>query len=46
MDDLEAKGVKCDPVTEARWGFVTTIEIPGGGKMGLCKPKHPTAHNL
>jgi hypothetical protein len=34
--------VKCGPVTEERWGSLTTISLPGGGKIGLYQPKHPT----
>ena len=41
--ELQSKGVRCDSVTEARWGSGTTIEIPGGGRMGLYQPRHPTA---
>jgi len=40
--DLKRKGVKCKPVTEAGFGLVTSIEIPGG-ELGLYQPKHPTA---
>jgi hypothetical protein len=40
---LQAKGVACSPVHEERWGSVTTIPLPGGGKIGLYQPKHPTA---
>jgi catechol 2,3-dioxygenase-like lactoylglutathione lyase family enzyme len=46
MSELAAKGVVCGPVTEARWGSITTIDVPGAGKMGLYQPKHPTALNL
>jgi hypothetical protein len=46
MKDLESKGAKCSTVTEARWGSITTIQIPGGGQLGLYQPKHPTALNL
>ena len=49
-DDLRAemaalleKGVRCSGVEEARWGSVTTIQLPGGGTVGLYQPKHPTA---
>jgi catechol 2,3-dioxygenase-like lactoylglutathione lyase family enzyme len=44
-DDGVAKGkkVKCGPVKEERWGSLTTITLPGGGKVGLYQPKHPTA---
>lgn len=46
MADLKAKGVSCDQVTEARWGSITAIDVPGAGKIGLYQPKHPTALNL
>jgi hypothetical protein len=40
---LKGKKVKCGPVTEQRWGTLTTISLPGGGKIGLYQPKHATA---
>lgn len=43
MESLKAKSVKCGSVTEERWGSVTRISLPGGGKVGLYQPKHPTA---
>jgi catechol 2,3-dioxygenase-like lactoylglutathione lyase family enzyme len=43
MTDLKARGVTCGEITEARWGSITTIELPGAGKIGLYQPKHPTA---
>jgi hypothetical protein len=43
---LEAKGVRCSDVQEARWGSVTKIQLPGGGEIGLYQPKHPTALDL
>jgi catechol 2,3-dioxygenase-like lactoylglutathione lyase family enzyme len=46
INELAGKGVKCGAVTEARWGSVTTIYLPGGGELGLYQPKHPTALNL
>jgi catechol 2,3-dioxygenase-like lactoylglutathione lyase family enzyme len=46
ISDLAEKGVTCGPITEARWGSVTTIDVPGAGKMGLYQPKHPTALKL
>jgi catechol 2,3-dioxygenase-like lactoylglutathione lyase family enzyme len=38
---LHAKGVGCAEVVEARWGSITRISLPGGGKIGLYEPKHP-----
>lgn len=46
MKELEGKGMKCGPVTEARWGSITSIHLPGGGELGLYQPKHPTAIGL
>ena len=44
--DLKARGVTCGEITEARWGSITTIEVPGAGPIGLYQPKHPTALEL
>jgi catechol 2,3-dioxygenase-like lactoylglutathione lyase family enzyme len=38
---LREKGVKCEAITEERWGSLTKIRLPGGGKIGLYEPKHP-----
>ena len=43
MDTLRGKKVKCGSVKEERWGSLTTILLPGGGKVGLYQPKHTTA---
>ncbi len=43
MAALAEKGVRCSEVQEARWGLITKIQLPGGGKVGLYQPKHPTA---
>ena len=43
MKELAEKGVQCSAVTEARWGSITSIQLPGGGELGLYQPKHPTA---
>ena len=42
--DLEKLGVKFSgPITDARFGFVTSITLPGGAELGLYQPKHPLA---
>jgi catechol 2,3-dioxygenase-like lactoylglutathione lyase family enzyme len=43
MAVLAEKGVRCSDVQEARWGSISKIQLPGGGKVGLYQPKHPTA---
>lgn len=44
--DLQRKGVACAPVQDVGWGKVTSINVPGGGEMGLYEPRHPTAIGL
>ena len=46
MASLAKKGAKCSDVQEARWGSITKIRLPGGGEVGLYRPKHPTALGL
>jgi len=46
MASLAKKNVKCSEVEEARWGSITKMLLPGGGKVGLYQPKHPTALGL
>ena len=43
MADLQAKGVECGPVSEQRWGRLTSIPLPGGAELGLYEPRHPLA---
>src|SRR5438552_6234531 len=43
--ELNTKGVKCTEMHDAGWGLLTSFEIPGGGKIGLYQPRHPTAFN-
>jgi catechol 2,3-dioxygenase-like lactoylglutathione lyase family enzyme len=39
--ELAAKGVEFSSgVTRQRWGLVTTIKLPGGGRLGLYEPLH------
>ena len=45
MAALRAKGIVCAEPKEERWGSITTIGLPGGGRIGLYQPKHPTAIN-
>jgi catechol 2,3-dioxygenase-like lactoylglutathione lyase family enzyme len=40
---LRERNVSCSEVQEARWGSITAVQLPGGGKVGLYQPKHPMA---
>jgi hypothetical protein len=46
-DDLEAEmarlreaGVSCETATQQRWGLLTHLTLPGGGRLGLYQPRH------
>jgi hypothetical protein len=38
--EMKAKKVACSPVSEERWGSITRLTLPGGGKLGVYQPKH------
>jgi catechol 2,3-dioxygenase-like lactoylglutathione lyase family enzyme len=45
--DLEARGVPVEGgISEERWGRLTAIRLPGGGRIGLYEARHPTAFDL
>jgi catechol 2,3-dioxygenase-like lactoylglutathione lyase family enzyme len=47
MAELEAKGVEfASEVSEQGWGLLTSIVLPGGGRLGLYEPRHETAYDL
>jgi catechol 2,3-dioxygenase-like lactoylglutathione lyase family enzyme len=43
MESLTRQHVKFGSIKQERWGILTEIELPGGGKVGLYQPKHPIA---
>lgn len=42
LRDLKSKRVKVSEVSEQRWGRLATLALPGGGKIGIYQPKHPS----
>ena len=42
LKELESKNVKVSDVSEQRWGKLATFALPGGGKIGVYQPKHPS----
>ena len=38
---LQKAGISTSPIHEAGWGRLTTLTLPGGGKLGIYEPKHP-----
>jgi hypothetical protein len=43
IKDLRERNVSCSEIQEARWGSITAVQLPGGGKVGLYQPRHPMA---
>jgi catechol 2,3-dioxygenase-like lactoylglutathione lyase family enzyme len=43
IKSLEARNVRCTPVSKEQWGIRTSIVLPSGGEIGLYQPTHPTA---
>ena len=41
--ELKAKGVEfIEPISEEHWGLITAFKLPGGGKLSLYEPRHPS----
>jgi catechol 2,3-dioxygenase-like lactoylglutathione lyase family enzyme len=40
LAEMKDKGVACSSVKEERWGSITQVTLPGGGKLGVYQPKH------
>jgi len=38
--EMAARNVACAPVTDQRWGLLTEVTLPGGGKLGVYEPRH------
>jgi predicted enzyme related to lactoylglutathione lyase len=47
IEELQAKGVEVvGQTSQERWGRVTAIALPGGGRLGLYEPSHPSPPRL
>jgi hypothetical protein len=40
--EMKKQNVTCSAVDEQRWGSITRLTLPGGGKLGVYQPKHPS----
>lgn len=41
VKEMEEQKIECSGVEHQRWGSITHITLPGGGKIGVYEPKHP-----
>jgi hypothetical protein len=37
---MGAKKIACSAINDEGWGLVTTLKLPGGGKLGVYEPRH------
>jgi hypothetical protein len=42
LKDLSSKKVPVSEISEQRWGRLASFTLPGGGKIGIYQPKHPS----
>jgi len=42
LRNLTSKNVKVSEVSEQRWGKLASFVLPGGGKVGIYEPTHPS----
>jgi len=38
--DMTERGFDVAPVHDTGWGLVTSVTLPGGGKLGVYQPRH------
>jgi hypothetical protein len=38
--ELKKHHIACDPVQDQRYGLLTHLTLPGGGKLGVYQPRH------
>ena len=38
--EMARQKIECSDVTNAGWGMVVQITLPGGGKLGVYQPRH------
>lgn len=46
LQDLRSKDVQVGGITQQRWGKLASLALPGGGRINLYEPSHPSPlHN-
>jgi catechol 2,3-dioxygenase-like lactoylglutathione lyase family enzyme len=46
LKELASKNVKVSDLSKQRWGTLATFTLPGGGKIGIYQPSHPSPLKL
>lgn len=37
---MKKHNLECSPVQDQGWGLITSLTLPGGGKLGVYEPRH------
>ncbi len=40
VKEMAEHQITCSAIDEQRWGLITQLTLPGGGKIGVYEPKH------
>jgi len=38
--EMATRNIACAPISDQRWGLLTEVVLPGGGKLGVYEPRH------
>jgi hypothetical protein len=38
--EMKVKKISCTPIQKQPWGSLTSLSLPGGGKIGVYEPRH------
>jgi hypothetical protein len=40
ISSMTARGVSCSAPRDLRWGLLTHVQLPSGGRLGVYQPRH------
>jgi catechol 2,3-dioxygenase-like lactoylglutathione lyase family enzyme len=40
VSEMAVRQIACSPVQDQGWGLLTSLTLPGGGKIGVYQPRH------
>jgi hypothetical protein len=40
ITEMKKSGIACGPAQNLGWGLLTSVMLPGGGKLGVYQPRH------
>ena len=46
LQELREKNIEVSAVQEQRWGKLASLTLPGGGRVGVYEPTHPSPLKL